>query len=358
MILTSIIVLAYNNLNDTTKPCVESVIKNTPEDSYELIVVDNGSSDNTPEFLRRLARDNNNVRLHLNSTNKGYAAGNNDGIKIARGEYLVLLNSDTLVTPGWLDSLLSPLKVSKNIALVGPVTNSCGNEQQIDLPTLGENNFESVSAGYVKNQRGQQFETFKLGFFFVAMPSWLVDRIGLLDEAFGIGMFEDDDYCLRAKKAGLKLLVVEDSFVYHKGSVSFSQLKSSEYQDLFSRNQSLFLTKHNASWALSDVASSYLRRFSHDIEMISDSEGSSHSALQRIQVRFSTLENLLAHIREREITGMPSGNTVTPNPHRSFRRKFKAGCKGLKSEFFNGSPASRRRFTRKVFHQLFKILRK
>ena len=133
MNLTSIIILAYNSLSDTTKPCVESIIKNTPEDIYELIIVDNGSSDGTPEYLRKLALKNDNVRLQLNPTNKGYSAGNNDGIKIARGEYIVLLNSDTLVPPGWLDSLLAPLTVDDNIALAGPITNSCGNEQRIEF---------------------------------------------------------------------------------------------------------------------------------------------------------------------------------------------------------------------------------
>ena len=221
MIRASIVVLCYNGLEETTRPCLKSLIKNTPADSYELIVVDNASADGTAAHLKTFAAQHSHVRLQLNDTNKGYAVGNNDGIKLAQGQYIVLLNNDTLVPNGWLDRLLRLFNDQPSVGLVGPVTNSAGNEQRIELAGLNENNYAEIAGAYIERQKNVWFTTEKLGFFCVAMRRTLPEKIGLLDEKFGIGMFEDDDYCIRAKQAGFTLAVVEDCFVYHKGSVSF-----------------------------------------------------------------------------------------------------------------------------------------
>ena len=220
----SIVVLCYNGLEETTRPCLESVIANTTAVSYELIVVDNASADGTAEYLKTFVARHANVRLQLNDTNKGYAGGNNDGIRLAQGQYIVLLNNDTLVPGGWLERLLKLFDEQAGVGMVGPVTNSAGNEQRIELEGLNEKNYEEIAGAYVERQKGVWFTTEKLGFFCVAMRRTLPEKIGCLDEKFGIGMFEDDDYCIRAKKAGFTLAVAEDCFVYHKGSVSFSKL--------------------------------------------------------------------------------------------------------------------------------------
>ena len=131
--LASIVVLCYNGLEETTRPCMESIIANTPEGRYELIVVDNASADGTADYLKTFAARHENVRLLLNETNRGYAGGNNDGIKLAQGQYIVLLNNDTLVPGGWLEKLLKLFNEQSDVGLVGPVTNAAGNEQRIEL---------------------------------------------------------------------------------------------------------------------------------------------------------------------------------------------------------------------------------
>jgi GT2 family glycosyltransferase len=295
---TSIVVLCYNGLEETTRPCLESIIKNTPADSYELVVVDNASADGTAEYLKMFAAQHANVKIQLNDTNKGYAGGNNDGIKLAQGQYIVLLNNDTLVPEGWLERLIKLFKDQPSVGLVGPVTNSAGNEQRIELAGLNEKNFEKIAGAYIDRQKDVWFTTEKLGFFCVAMRRALLEKIGYLDEKFGIGMFEDDDYCIRAKKAGFTLAVVEDCFVYHKGSVSFKKLATSDYIEIFNRNRGYFYEKHGVLWTYADIALGIWTKLHSDV--IEAVEYGSNIATERIEGRLGDMSSALFQLREVE----------------------------------------------------------
>ena len=158
---TSIVVLCYNGLEEATRPCLESIIANTNFSSYELILIDNASIDGTAEYLKHFSEQYAHVSLQLNDNNKGYAGGNNDGMKLAQGEYIVLLNNDTLVSAGWLERLVAIFNEEPSVGLVGPVTNSAGNEQCISLDGLNEDNFEKISGAYIARQQGAWFLTEK-----------------------------------------------------------------------------------------------------------------------------------------------------------------------------------------------------
>jgi hypothetical protein len=103
--LVSIIILAHNQLRDT-QHCLASIEKHTPL-SHELILVDNGSTDGTGQFFRNYAAKHSHVRVILNRANLGFSAGNNQGLACARGDAILLLNNDTVVTPGWLERMLT-----------------------------------------------------------------------------------------------------------------------------------------------------------------------------------------------------------------------------------------------------------
>jgi GT2 family glycosyltransferase len=296
--IASIIVLSYNGLEETTRPCLESIVKNTSNEAYELIIVDNASTDGTVEYLKSFAASHVNTKLHLNTVNKGYAGGNNDGLRLANGRYIVLLNNDTLVPEGWLDSLLQLFEVQPQIGLVGPITNSAGNEQRIELNGLTEFNYEEISAGYIKRQEGVWFTTKKLGFFCVAMRAEVPKQIGLLDEGFGLGMFEDDDYCVRAEKAGFQIAVTEACFVYHKGSMSFKKLDTEKYVSLFNKNRDYFFDKYNVTWTYADIAKSIFKIIYRDLNALSIELNS--PPLERASSRLETLKNVLTHLGEVE----------------------------------------------------------
>jgi GT2 family glycosyltransferase len=223
---TSIIVVSHNGLHETTAPCLRSIFGHTTGMEYEVVAVDNNSTDGTVAYLTDLMVAEPRLRCVFNSSNRGFAGGNNDGIRIATGDFLVLLNSDTMVTPGWLNGLLAPLSKDRTVGMTGPVSNSVGNEQRIFTSGTDAAAILDEGLSWVRQVPGGSFETEMLGFFCVALRRDVVEKVGLLDEDFGTGFYEDDDYCIRVKNAGYKLLCVENVFVYHRGGGTFGKLEN------------------------------------------------------------------------------------------------------------------------------------
>ena len=262
----SIIIVSYNGLHETTAPCLRSIFDKTTVADYEVVVVDNHSSDGTPEFLTELAKGESRLKVVLNSTNRGFAGGNNDGIRAAEGDFLVMLNSDTLVTKGWLEGLTVFLRNNPSAGLVGPVSNAVGNEQRIH--TVGRTPAEILEEGEVWTSRsmGDFFESDRLGFFCIAARREAVEEIGPLDEGFGLGFYEDDDYCIRVRMAGYKLICLEDVFVYHRGSAVFGKRPEST-KSLVKRNKAILEKKFGIKYRPRhprdrqlDLVESYLSR--------------------------------------------------------------------------------------------------
>lgn len=240
--LASVIVLTYNNL-DFTKACLRSLEEETRWRNLEVIVVDNASSDGTREYLRGWEAGGPGRRAILNDANLGFAAGNNVGLAAARGDYLVLLNNDTYVTRNWLRTLLNHLARDPGIGLVGPVTNNIGNEARIEIQYSDMAEMQRAAAAYTRRHAGGLFDLQTAAFFCVAMPRSTYERVGPLDEAFGVGFFEDDDYCRRVQAAGLRVACAEDVFVHHHLSASFDALAAERKRELFERNKAIYEAK-------------------------------------------------------------------------------------------------------------------
>jgi O-antigen biosynthesis protein len=238
----SVIVVTYNNL-ELTRACLESLQALTDYEPVEVIVVDNASADGTPAFLREWAAQEPDRRIILNDDNKGFAAANNQGLAIARGEFLVLLNNDTYVTPGWLRGLVRHLRRDPRIGLLGPVTNNIGNEAKIDIAYADMPAMQAASAAYTRRHLGELVPMRTVAFFCVAMPRSVYETVGPLDEAFGRGFFEDDDYCRRVEAAGLLVACADDVFVHHHLSASFNKLGRPERQQLFDQNKAQYEAK-------------------------------------------------------------------------------------------------------------------
>lgn len=221
---TSIIIVSHNGLRQDTAPCLESIFTKGARGDFEVIVVDNDSCDETPAYLRTMMKREPRLRCIFNTSNRGFAGGNNDGLRVASGEFLILLNSDCIVTENWIEGLSAPLLQDQATGLVGPVSNSTGNEQRIFTSGLTPEKIMEEGMTWVSNSPGTRFETEMLTFFCVAMRRDVFDRVGMLDEIFGLGFYEDDDYCMRTLSAGYKLICAEDVFVYHRGGSSFSRM--------------------------------------------------------------------------------------------------------------------------------------
>lgn len=243
----SLVIVTYNNLA-YTKLCLASLLAGEAGETFEVVVVDNGSRDGTRDFLAEVERSNGRVRAVYNEGNAGFAAANNRGLSLARGDVLVLLNNDTIVTPGWLGGLVRHLGDS-TLGLVGPCTNRIGNEAEIKAGYRTYGELVEFARGRARAHSGMQLEIPMLAMFCLAMRRDVFDRLGTIDERFGIGMFEDDDYSRRAREAGYRVACAEDVFVHHFGQASFGALvPNGEYGDLFRRNRRLFEEKWGVAW--------------------------------------------------------------------------------------------------------------
>ena len=242
----SIIIVSFENV-ELTQLCLESVFANTTHPNYEVIVVDNASSDSTPEYLRDLEVNEPRVKVILNTENLGFAAANNQGLAIAEGEFLLLLNNDTVVPRGWLSPLIRQASL-EDVGLVGPVTNFVGNEAKVDVPYADDlDGMGDFAADHMREHKGQSFDIKVLAMFCVLMRRDVYEEVGPLDEAFGIGMFEDDDYSYRMREAGYRTVCAEDAFIHHFGQAAFKKLiESGAYGELWEKNQAVFESKWGA----------------------------------------------------------------------------------------------------------------
>jgi GT2 family glycosyltransferase len=222
--LVSIVILCCNEV-EVTRVCLESIRRHTRA-PYELILIDNGSTDATPEVLKQVGDWLEPVRVEVvrNEKNLGYPAGVNQGLAESRGEWIVLLNNDTAVTPNWLQGLIQISLAEGGPALVGPVTNNAPPPQ---LLTAGYADLSGLDQFAVRrsSEFGKKFLAFdRLTGFCLLIPRVVLDRIGGMDERYGAGFFDDDDLCIRVRKLRLPLRVALGVYIHHEGSRTFRAL--------------------------------------------------------------------------------------------------------------------------------------
>lgn len=235
----SVIVLNWNGRELLTE-CLDSVRAQTFR-AFELIVVDNGSTDGSPELLRN--RWDEEARIVALSANLGYAGGNNAGIRAARGRYVVLLNNDTAVDPGWLDALSRAAHRHPDAGMFTPKVLNYFRRDEIDNTghvlypdglARGRHRLEKDDGRF--DEEGEAL--WPSGCAGVYRREML-DEIGLLDESF-FAYGEDVDMGLRARWAGWSCYYVPEAVVYHKYSATTGAYVP----------QKVFLVERNRLWIL------------------------------------------------------------------------------------------------------------
>lgn len=229
----SIVIPTYNHCDDLLSPCLESIKQYTDLTDVEVIVVANGCTDNTREYVTSLGEP---FKLVWMDNAAGYTAATNAGIKESSGEYVVLLNNDTVLIGQarnyWLDALVAPFKQDDKTGITGPVKFSwdCG--------------------GIVREA---------MAFWLVMIKREVFDKIGILDEIFSPGMGEDGDFCIRAVENGYKLVSVPQDItgdfnkgirnfqypIYHKGNGTFADNEEHKNEIILRNNKIL-----NYRWGL------------------------------------------------------------------------------------------------------------
>lgn len=233
----SIVIPTYNHLQDLLIPCLESINMYTELSTCEIIVVANGCTDGTEDYLRTLPPP---FRFVSSKEPLGFTEATNTGINHSQGKYIVLLNNDTVLLPQpknhWINLLLEPFKDLK-VGVTGPVKFSW---------TCGETTRRA------------------LAFWCAMFPRELVNKIGMLDTSFSPGMGEDGDFCIRAEHARYKLVQVpkdlegkfgvgisDSSFpIFHKGSGTFGD---KDYSDITARNSKMLEDKYGKKDRLEDI---------------------------------------------------------------------------------------------------------
>lgn len=213
----SIVVPCFNGLRFTRR-CIDSLLRYTSY-PFELVVIDNGSHDGTKDFFRDLSKTVAGRSSSLvgctfidNSNNRGVAAAVNQGIRKTRSAFVCYLNSDIIVTAGWLERLVFHASADKKIGVVGCCTN-LADENCSAQPDMRE--IQRIAAAMaLSRDRAYSPAAFVHGFCMLIKRE-VIDTVGLFDERFYPCAFEDLDYCLRTLKSGYKLITALDVFLYH-----------------------------------------------------------------------------------------------------------------------------------------------
>jgi GT2 family glycosyltransferase/tetratricopeptide (TPR) repeat protein len=204
---------------DDTRACLRSLELTTPE-PYELLLVDNGSTDGSREYLAGWAAARRHARLVENAENRGFAAAVNQALALASGRYVVLLNNDTLLTSGWLAGLVAALDAHPGAGIAAPLTNAAASPQAVSVSYASAQELAEFAAAIAERQGKPRRVSRVVGMCLLARRE-VVEAIGALDERFGVGNCEDDDWCLRAQAAGFEIVIATNVFVHHHGNRTF-----------------------------------------------------------------------------------------------------------------------------------------
>ncbi len=227
------IVIPVWNQTDATIKCLKSIITHT-EYPHEIIIIDNASKQENisllETFLSKHAK-NNAVQVIKNQTNEGFIKAVNKGIKQSKSDFICVMNNDTLATQGWLSELVNILSNNSDIAVLNPSSNNLGQKPNTD------ESIDDYAVGF-KEDKGKFVESPLCVGFCMLFKKALIDEIGLFDESYGMGNFEDSDFSMKARQKGHTCARSLGSYVYHDENSSFRFLNS--YKHEFNKNKRLF----------------------------------------------------------------------------------------------------------------------
>lgn len=227
----SIVIPLYNQL-DYTKICLDSLYPTINPDT-EVVVIDNGSSDRTSEYLTQCHR----FSVIINPVNLGCAAAWNQGVKATSSDWVVILNNDVILSPGWLEGLIS-FAEEGNLDIVSPAIRE------------GDYNYAIITYAdsYVLRMSSVSRMGVADGICFMVRRG-VFETIGYFDEKFRVGQFEDSDFFRRAKRAGFRLGTTGRSFIHHFGSITQNSIRKTKTVGPYeAENRAYYRQKWRLTW--------------------------------------------------------------------------------------------------------------
>ncbi|MFA5118445.1 MAG: glycosyltransferase family 2 protein [Candidatus Omnitrophota bacterium] len=308
----SIIIINWNGKNDTLE-CLESVSR-IDYRNYEVILVDNGSTDGSLEDVRARFKD---TVIIENKENKGFCLANNIGIRYALrhgADYLFILNNDTVVEPGIIHDLMGSLRQQSRLSVVSPLIAFYDDRQRMQ--------FSGSRIDWGNGDQCRQYEweyiAAQKGLLEIDFASWcavffkreVIERVGLLDEDF-FAYYEDVEWGVRGAKLGIKSFLYPKVLVYHKGSRATGGVYSASVYFYLFRNRFLLIKKH----------APLLRKLQFSVTYVSDSVNKSR------QLAAGGKQDLADAVMDGVCSAL-SG--AWKQDRRAFPRKYKGGWSVLR----------------------------
>ena len=216
-----------------TDECIDAIYKAGTQ-NYELLLIDNGS---IPGYVA----DHINATLIRNEINLGFPKAINQGVKAAKGDIVVLLNNDVIVTSGWTEKLIRALGP---YSIVGPMTNYCAGLQRVTIPCYqNEQELNEQATKWEDEYAGEIQEVNWVIGFCMAFKKSLWDEVGPFDESLWPCSGEELIFCMDARKKGHRIGIVKDCYVHHYGSQTFKTMDV-DYNAICKRNDANIAAKH------------------------------------------------------------------------------------------------------------------
>jgi GT2 family glycosyltransferase/glycosyltransferase involved in cell wall biosynthesis len=235
----SIVIPVLNRL-EFTRQCLDRIWLNTEQSiAYEVIVVDNGSTDGTAEWFSATTFPHR-LQYRRNAENLGFAKANNIGASLATGHFLLFLNNDTLVQPGWLTEMLRVADADSRVGIVGikqlfPYTNTIYHTGMVfTQDSRPEHLYPHLDASLPKVNKQREYQAVMGACLLIERG--LFDECGGFDEAYRNG-YEDVDLCMKARQRGRKIVCCTKAFIYHYGQISEGRTRDDD------RNAALFASR-------------------------------------------------------------------------------------------------------------------
>jgi GT2 family glycosyltransferase len=216
------------NAKEYARNCISSVL-GSDYPCFEVIFVDNGSTDGSVEYVRRTVGNDSRVRIVCSGKNLGFAAGNNLGMKYARGEFIVLLNNDTEVDPTFINEIVKAMESNPNVGASQPKIRCLPDKSRIDSAGGFVDHYGRASLLGMGEIDSGQYDSIGEIFYAhgacIALKKEAIEKVGVLDPSYFV-YHEEVDLCWRMRLAGYRIVLVPAAIAYHWGGSTIKKVGS------------------------------------------------------------------------------------------------------------------------------------
>ena len=233
------IIIPIYNSPEWVKMCVYALYKNTPDEYIGKVILMNDNSDElTCNCIRNLEKKYSKIEVYKNENNLGFIKNVNRGMDKTTAEYILLLNTDCLVSKNTIPKLIDHMEKNKKIGLICPISSNAAN-LSYDIPE--HYSYMQVNDLFYENFKGMNFDACTVVGNCLMISRECMQKTGYLDEIYGMGYGDETDYQFKAHEQGFEAKVAIDTYVYHKSEVSFGT--SPEKQKRLDHNRAIFFER-------------------------------------------------------------------------------------------------------------------